>query len=93
MGVFGLLSGVPLVSFGRLLQAGGRNVVRILSEDDAKDSLELDVVSFAKSTKNLWVFDDFGGSETFTTYQKCGKSWKIVKIKGTEARKHRFSVL
>ena len=59
MGVFGLLSGVPLVSLGRLLHVGGRNMARILSEDDAKDSLELDVVSFAKSTKNLWVFDDF----------------------------------
>ena len=34
-------------------------MVRILSEDGAKDSLELDIVSFAKSMKNLWVFDDF----------------------------------
>ena len=59
LGVFGLLSGAPLVSLGRLLHAGGRNMARILSEDDAKDSLELDIVSFAKSTKNLWVFDDF----------------------------------
>ena len=59
MGVFGLLSGVPLASLGRLLHAGGRNMVRILSEDGAKDSLELDIVSFAKSMKNLWVFDDF----------------------------------
>ena len=59
LGVFGLLSGVPLVSLGRLLHAGGRNMVRILSEDDAKDSLELDIVSFAKSTKNLMVFNDF----------------------------------
>ena len=59
LGVFGLLSGVPLVSLGRLLHAGGRNMARILSEDIAKDSLALDIVRFAKSTKNLWVFDDF----------------------------------
>ena len=59
LGVFGLLSGVPLVSLGRLLHAGGRNMARILSEDDAKDSLELDIVSFAKSTKNLWSLNDF----------------------------------
>ena len=59
MGVFGLLSGVPSISLGRLLYAGGRNMARILSEDDAKDSLELDIVSFAKSMKNQWVFDDF----------------------------------
>ena len=59
MGVFGLLSGVPLISLERLLHAGRRNMVRILSEDDARDNLELDIVSFAKSTKNLWVFVDF----------------------------------
>ena len=59
MGVFGLLSGVPLVSLGRLLHAGGRNMARILSEDIAKDSLALDIVSFAKSMKTLSVFDDF----------------------------------
>ena len=59
MGVFGLLSGVPLVSLGRPLYAGGMNMARILSEDIAKDSLELDIASFAKSMKNLWVFDDF----------------------------------
>ena len=52
LGVFGLLSGVPLVSLGRLLHAGGRNMVRISSEDDAKDRLELDIASFAKSMKN-----------------------------------------
>ena len=59
LGVFGLISGVPSISLGRLLYAGGRNMARILSEDIAKDSLELDIVSFAKSMKNLWVFDDF----------------------------------
>ena len=58
LGVFGLLSGVPSISLGRLLYAGGRNMARILSEDDAKDSLELDIVSFAKSTRNLLFFDD-----------------------------------
>ena len=68
LGVFGLLSGVPLISLERLLHAGGRNMVRILSEDDAKDNLELDIVSFAKSMKNRRVFNDFGGSGTSTTY-------------------------
>ena len=53
LGVFGLLSGVPLVSLGRLLHAGGRNMARILSENIAKDSLAVDIVSFAKSMENL----------------------------------------
>ena len=56
LGVFGLLSGVPLVSLGRLLHAGGRNMARILSEDDGKDRLELDSVSFAKSMEKSTGF-------------------------------------
>ena len=53
LGVFGLLSGVPSISLGRLLYAGGRNMARILSENIAKDSLAVDIVSFAKSMENL----------------------------------------
>ena len=68
MGVFGLLSGVPLVSLERLLHAGGRNMVRVLSEDDAKDSLELDIASFATSIKKRCFSDNFGGSGTSTSY-------------------------
>ena len=59
LGVFGLLSGVPLVSLGRLLHAGGRNMVRILSEDDARDNLELDIVSFVESMKKPTSFQRF----------------------------------
>ena len=50
------------------------------------------IASSTKSLKHRWFFDDFGESGTSKTYQDCGKSCKIVNMKGAQAWEQGFYV-
>ena len=54
LGSLWIALGCTIGLFGETFVRWGLNMARILSEDIAKDSLALDIVSFAKSTKSLW---------------------------------------
>ena len=54
--VFGRLWGAPWMSFDILLEAGGRKIVEILSQDDNKDRLELEICDFRKIIEKTMVF-------------------------------------